>query len=170
VVLIVFLLYLGTRSWFRVCVVLLALPFSLIGAFWFMDVLGYNLSLAAVIGIIALAGLDAETGMVMLLYLDNSVDRFAREGKLNSRTDLWHAVHDGAVMRIRPKAMTVAAAFIGLLPLMWADGTGADTMRRIAAPMIGGLLISFAMELVVYPVVFYMAKRRAIASEPAATL
>jgi len=161
-VVIVLLLYVSSQSWFRVAVVMLAVPFSLVGAFWFMYLLDYNLSLAAVIGIIALAGLDAETGMVMLLYLDNSADRFQRQGKLHTRDDLWHAVHDGAVMRIRPKAMTVAAAFTGLVPLLWADGTGADTMRRIAAPMIGGLLISFLMELVIYPVVFYLAKGRAL--------
>jgi Cu(I)/Ag(I) efflux system membrane protein CusA/SilA len=158
-VLIVLLLYMSSRSWFRVAVVMLAVPFSLIGAFWFMYLLGYNLSLAVVIGIIALAGLDAETGMVMLLYLDNSLDRFAKEGKLSTKRDLGHAVHDGAVMRIRPKAMTVAAAFVGLVPLLWAHGTGADTMRRIAAPMIGGLVISFLMELLVYPVIFYLYKR-----------
>jgi len=156
---IVLLLYASSRSWFRVIVVTLAVPFSLVGAFWFMHALDYNLSLAVVIGIIALAGLDAETGMVMLLYLDNSYERFVREGKMRSAEDLWEAVHDGAVMRIRPKAMTVASTFIGLVPLLWAEGTGADTMRRIAAPMIGGLLISFVMELVLYPVIFYLAKR-----------
>lgn len=156
---IVVLLYLSSASWFRVAVVMLAVPFSLIGAFWFLYALDYNLSLAVVIGMIALAGLDAETGMVMLLYLDNSFDRFRIEGRMRSVADLHTAVHDGAVKRIRPKAMTVAAAFIGLVPLLWAEGTGADTMRRIAAPMIGGLLISFAMELVVYPVVFFLAKR-----------
>ena len=156
---IIFLLYLSSRSWFRVGVVLLAVPFSLIGAFWFMYALDFNLSLAVIIGIIALAGLDAETGMVMLLYLDNSFERFREQGRMRSLGDLYAAVHDGAVKRIRPKAMTVAAAFIGLVPLLWAEGTGADTMRRIAAPMIGGLLISFMMELVVYPIVFYLAKR-----------
>ncbi|MFO0833751.1 MAG: efflux RND transporter permease subunit [Phycisphaerales bacterium] len=156
---IVFLLYVSSRSWFRVGVVMLAVPFSLVGAFWFMHALDFNLSLAVVIGIIALAGLDAETGMVMLLYLDNSFDRFRQQGRMASLADLYAAVHDGAVKRIRPKAMTVAAAFIGLVPLLWAQGTGADTMRRIAAPMIGGLLISFVMELLVYPVVFYLAKR-----------
>ena len=156
---IIFLLYVSSRSWFRVGVVLLAVPFSLVGAFWFMHALDFNLSLAVVIGIIALAGLDAETGMVMLLYLDNSFDRFKEQGRMKSATDLYAAVHDGAVKRIRPKAMTVAAAMIGLVPLLWSQGTGADTMRRIAAPLIGGLLISFMMELVVYPVVFYLAKR-----------
>jgi Cu(I)/Ag(I) efflux system membrane protein CusA/SilA len=138
---------------------MLAVPFSLVGAFWFMHLLDYNLSLAVVIGIIALAGLDAETGMVMLLYLDNSYDRLRSEGRMNSAADLWEAVHEGAVMRIRPKAMTVASTFIGLVPLLWADGAGADTMRRIAAPIIGGLLVSFVMELVLYPVIFYLAKR-----------
>jgi Cu(I)/Ag(I) efflux system membrane protein CusA/SilA len=155
---IVVLLYVSSRSWLRVAIVMLAVPFSLVGAFWFLYVLDYNLSLAVVIGLIALAGLDAETGMVMLLYLDNSHDRFEREGKMRSRQDLWDAVHDGAVMRIRPKAMTVAAAFIGLVPLLWAHGTGADVMRRLAAPMIGGLLISFLMELIVYPVIYYLAR------------
>lgn len=158
--LITLLLYISSKSWFRVAVIMLAVPFSLIGALWFTWAMGYNMSLATVIGIIALAGLDAETGMVMLLYLDNSADRFAKEGKLKTRADLWHAVHDGAVMRIRPKAMTVAAAFVGLVPLLWADGTGADTMRRIAAPMIGGLAVSFLMELLVYPVLFYLFQVR----------
>ncbi|HMN39733.1 MAG TPA: efflux RND transporter permease subunit [Phycisphaerales bacterium] len=156
---IVFLLYVSSRSWVRVGIVLMAVPFSLVGAFWFMHALDYNLSLAVVIGIIALAGLDAETGMVMLLYLENSFDRFREQGRMRTTHNLWDAVHDGAVMRIRPKAMTVAATFIGLVPLLWAHGTGADTMRRIAAPMIGGLLISFVMELLIYPVVFYLIKR-----------
>lgn len=155
---IVLLLYISSQSWFRVAVVVLAVPFSLIGASWFMYALGYNLSLAVVIGVIALAGLDAETGMVMLLYLDNSFERFVREGRMKTRDDLVAAVHDGAVLRIRPKMMTVSAAFIGLVPLLWAHGTGADVMRRLAAPMIGGLIVSFLMELVVYPVIFYLAK------------
>jgi Cu(I)/Ag(I) efflux system membrane protein CusA/SilA len=156
---IVMLLYLGTKSWLRVGIVMLAVPFSLVGAFWFLWMLDYNLSLGVVIGMIALAGLDAETGMVMLLYLDNSFDNGAKAGRMRNAQDLLAAVHDGAVMRIRPKTMTVATAFIGLVPLLWASGTGADLMRRLAAPMIGGLFVSFAMELVVYPVVFYLVKR-----------
>ncbi|MFN0059842.1 MAG: efflux RND transporter permease subunit [Planctomycetota bacterium] len=155
---IVLLLYVSTRSWLRVGIIMLAVPFSLIGACWFLYLLDYNISLAVVIGLIALAGLDAETGSVMLLYLDNSYERFLSEGRLKSRADLWAAVRDGAVMRIRPKAMTVATDMIGLLPLLWAVGTGADVMRRLAAPLIGGLLVSFVMELVVYPVLFYSAK------------
>jgi Cu(I)/Ag(I) efflux system membrane protein CusA/SilA len=160
--LIVFLLYVGTRSWFRVAVVLLALPFSLIGAAWFTYLLGYNLSLAVYIGMIALAGLDAETGLVMLLYLDNSFERFAKAGRMKNANDLYDAIHDGAVKRIRPKAMTVAAAFIGLVPLLWAHGSGADVMRRLAAPLIGGLAVSFLMELILYPIIFYIAKRFAL--------
>jgi Cu(I)/Ag(I) efflux system membrane protein CusA/SilA len=155
---IVLLLYASTRSWLRVGIVMLAVPFSLIGAFWYLHFLDYNLSLAVVIGMIALAGLDAETGLIMLLYLENSHERFAAEGRMRSREDLWQAVHDGAVMRIRPKTMTVAATFVGLVPLMWAEGTGADVMRRLAAPMIGGVTVSFLMELLVYPVLFYLAK------------
>jgi copper/silver efflux system protein len=161
-IIIVMLLYAATRSWFRVCVVLLAVPFSLVGAIWFLFFLGYNLSLAVWVGIIALAGLDAETGLVMLLYLDNSFQRFAAQGHMRGKADLLHAVHDGAVKRIRPKTMTVAAAFIGLAPLLWATGTGSDVMRRLAAPMLGGLFTSFLMELLIYPVIFYLAKGLAL--------
>ena len=158
-VLIVLLLYLATKSWLRVGIVLLAVPFSLVGAAWLVYLLDYNLSLAVWVGVIALAGLDAETGLVMLLYLDNSYDRFKRDGRMRNAADLWHAVHDGAVQRIRPKTMTVCTTFIGLVPLLWATGAGADTMRRLAAPMVGGLAVSFAMELLVYPVLFYLARR-----------
>jgi Cu(I)/Ag(I) efflux system membrane protein CusA/SilA len=134
-------------------------PFSLVGAVWLLWLMDYNLSLAVWVGVIALAGLDAETGLIMLLYLDNSFERFKVEGRMRHLDDLWHAVHDGAVKRIRPKTMTVATTFIGLVPLLWATGTGADTMRRLAVPMIGGLATSFIAELLVYPVLFYMAKR-----------
>jgi Cu(I)/Ag(I) efflux system membrane protein CusA/SilA len=158
-VLIVLLLYASSRSWFRVAVVLSAIPFSLIGAFWFLWALDYNLSLAVMIGIIALAGLDAETGQVMLLYLDTSFNRRRIDGRMRNVGDLYDAVHEGAVKRIRPKTMTVAAAFVGLVPLLWAHGTGADVMRRLAAPMIGGLAVSFLMELVLFPVIFFLAKR-----------
>ena len=157
-IIIVMLLYAATRSWFRVGVVLLAVPFSLVGAIWFLYLLGYNMSLAVWVGIIALAGLDAETGLVMLLYLDNSYERFEANGNMRTRQDLWQAVHDGAVKRIRPKTMTVAAAFIGLVPLLWATGTGSDVMRRLAAPLLGGLFTSFLMELLIYPIIFYVAK------------
>ncbi|GIW76103.1 MAG: cation efflux system protein CusA [Phycisphaerae bacterium] len=161
-VVILLLLYVATRSWLRVMIVLLAVPFSLVGAAWLLFALDYNLSLAVWVGIIALAGLDAETGLVMLLYLDNSYKRFEAEGRMKNLTDLWHAIHDGAVRRIRPKTMTVMTTFIGLFPLMWASGAGADTMRRLAAPMIGGLATSFLAELLLYPVLFYIAKSIAL--------
>jgi Cu(I)/Ag(I) efflux system membrane protein CusA/SilA len=158
-VLIIVLLYLASHSWLRVFIIILAVPFSLLGAFAMIHFLNYNMSLAVWVGIIALAGLDAETGMVMLLYLDNSFERFKTEGRMRNPGDLWHAVHDGAVKRIRPKTMTVATAFIGLVPLLWATGAGADTMGRLAAPMIGGLVTSYIMELLIYPVIFYSAKK-----------
>jgi Cu(I)/Ag(I) efflux system membrane protein CusA/SilA len=161
------LLYLATASVFRTAVVMLAVPFSLVGAVWLLWLLGYHLSGAVWVGMIALAGLDAETGLVMLLYLDNSFDRFRAEGRMRNRQDLWHAVHDGAVKRIRPKTMTVAAAFIGLVPLLWATGTGADVMRRLAAPMLGGLSTSFLMELLIYPAIFYIAKGLTLQRAPA---
>jgi Cu(I)/Ag(I) efflux system membrane protein CusA/SilA len=158
-VLIVLLLYISNRSWFRVGVVMLAVPFSLIGAFWFLWLLDYNMSLAVWVGIIALLGVDAETGQVMLLYLDTTFDRFKSEGRMRGPSDLYWAVHEGAVKRIRPKTMTVATDMIGLLPLLWATGTGADVTRRLVAPLIGGITISFVMELLVYPVIFYLTKR-----------
>ena len=159
VVLIVLLLYMSNHSWFRVGVILLAVPFSLIGAFWFLWALDYNMSLAVWVGIIALLGVDAETGQVMLLYLDTTFARFKAEGRMRSVADLYAAIHEGAVKRIRPKTMTVATDMIGLLPLLWATGTGADVTRRLVAPLIGGITISFVMELLVYPVVFYLGKR-----------
>ena len=152
------LLYLATASVFRVAVVMLAVPFSLVGAVWLLWILGYHLSGAVWVGMIALAGLDAETGLVMLLYLDNSFEQFQAEGRMKNCDDLLQAVHRGAVKRIRPKTMTVAAAFIGLVPLLWATGTGADVMRRLAAPMLGGLSTSFIMELLIYPIIFFIAK------------
>ncbi len=159
---IILLLYMATRSWLRVGIVLLAVPFSLVGAAWLLYFLDYNLSLAVWVGVIALAGLDAETGLVMLLYLDNSFAEFEARGRMKNRSDLWHAIHDGAVQRIRPKTMTVMTTFIGLFPLLWASGAGADTMRRLAAPMIGGLASSFVAELLLYPVLFYVAKSIAL--------
>jgi hypothetical protein len=158
-VLIVLLLYASSRSWFRVLVVLSAIPFSLIGAFWFRWMLDYNPSLAVMMGFIALAGLDAETGQVMLLYLDTSFNHRVKDGRMRTPADLFDAFHEGAVKRIRPKTMTVAAAFVGLVPLLWTEGAGADVMRRLAAPMIGALAISFLMELLMFPVVFFLSKR-----------
>lgn len=158
--LIFLLLYANTKSPQRALLVLLAVPFSAIGAIWILYLLHYNLSIAVWVGLIALLGLDAETGVFMLLYLDLSFDEAQKNGKLRTEEDLRVAIHDGAVHRLRPKAMTVAAAFMGLLPILWATGTGADLMKRIAAPMIGGLFTSFALELLVYPAVYLLWRRR----------
>ncbi|MFW5829754.1 MAG: efflux RND transporter permease subunit, partial [Planctomycetota bacterium] len=157
---ILFLLYMATRSWVQTGIVLLAVPFSAIGAVWLLFFLDYNFSVAVAVGVIALAGLDAETGLVMLHYLEDSCRKFGLQGRLHDRRDLWWAIHDGAVQRIRPKTMTVCTTMIGLLPLMWGDGAGADTMRRLAAPMIGGLATSFVAELVLYPVIWYLVHAR----------
>ena len=156
--LVIVLLYFNVRSVPKIAIVLLAVPFSLIGAFWLIYLLGYNLSVAVWVGIIALAGVDAETGVVMLLYLDQAYDRFRKEGRMTSRNDLYEAVEEGAVKRIRPKMMTVMAILLGLLPIMWSHGAGTDVMKRIAAPMVGGVVTSFALELLVYPVIFVIWK------------
>jgi Cu(I)/Ag(I) efflux system membrane protein CusA/SilA len=158
-VLIILLLYAATKSWFDTLVVLLAIPFSLIGAVWFMHFAGYNMSLAVWVGLIALAGIDAETGLVMLLYLHNSYDKRKADGKMNSLADLKEAIHEGAVLRVRPKTMTVMTTMLGLVPIMIGVGTGSEVMKRMAAPMFGGLLTSFAMELLIYPVIFLVAKQ-----------
>jgi Cu(I)/Ag(I) efflux system membrane protein CusA/SilA len=155
---VIVLLYFNTQNLTKVVIVLLAVPFSLIGAFWLIYLLGYNLSVAVWVGIIALAGVDAETGVVMLLYLDHAFDRFRQQGRMNSLHDLQEAVEDGAVKRIRPKMMTVMAILMGLLPIMWSHGAGADVMKRIAAPMVGGVVTSFVLELLIYPVIFTIWK------------
>lgn len=159
-ILIFFLLYFNTKSWTKTGIVLLAVPFSLIGAIWLLVFLDYNLSIAAWVGMIALLGLDAETGVFMLMYLDLAFDDYVKRGKMNSLSDLRSAVIEGAVHRVRPKLMTVGALFMGLIPIMWSAGAGADVMKRIAAPMIGGLVTSFLLELLIYPVVFYLWKER----------
>jgi Cu(I)/Ag(I) efflux system membrane protein CusA/SilA len=159
-ILITFLLYFNTKSWVKTSIVLLAVPFSLVGAVWFLVLLGYNLSIAVWVGMIALLGLDAETGVFMLLYLDLAFDDRVRQGQMRSLEDLKHSVMEGAVHRIRPKLMTVSALFMGLMPIMWSLGAGSDVMKRIAAPMIGGLFTSFLLELLIYPVVFYLWKSK----------
>jgi Cu(I)/Ag(I) efflux system membrane protein CusA/SilA len=159
ILLIFVLLYLNTKSAFKAMVVMLAVPFSLVGAFWLLYALGYNLSIATWVGMIALMGLDAETGVFMLLFLDLSYEQAKREGRLNSLADLHEAIIHGAVKRIRPKLMTVAAASIGLMPIMWSMGTGADLMKRVAAPMVGGLATSFLMELLVYPAIYLLWRK-----------
>jgi copper/silver efflux system protein len=162
--LVVFLLYLNTKSWIQTGIVLLAVPFSLIGAIWLIYLLGYNMSVAVWVGLIALAGLDAETGVVMLLYLNLSHRRWQAEGRLRTLADLHEAIVDGAARRVRPKLMTVLTAMMGLMPILWSSGPGADLMKRIAAPMVGGLVSSFLLELAVYPVVFASWKRRELSS------
>jgi Cu(I)/Ag(I) efflux system membrane protein CusA/SilA len=157
---VVVLLYFNTRNPTKIVIVLLAVPFSLVGAFWLIYLLGYNLSVAVWVGIIALAGVDAETGVVMLLYLDHAYEKFVRAGRMSSLADLQAAVEEGAVQRIRPKMMTVMAILMGLLPIMWSHGAGADVMKRIAAPMVGGVITSFILELLIYPVIFTIWKWR----------
>lgn len=159
---IFFLLYLNTKSAIKTGIVMLAVPFSLIGAVWFLTILGYNMSIAVWVGMIALMGLDAETGVFMLLFLDLSHKEWTDKGQMRNKKDLEEAIIHGAVKRVRPKMMTVAAAFIGLLPIMWSMGAGSDVMKRIAAPMIGGLLTSFLLELLIYPVLFSMWKEKSL--------
>jgi Cu(I)/Ag(I) efflux system membrane protein CusA/SilA len=162
--LVVLLLYLNTKSMVETGIVMLAVPFSLVGAVWLLWLLGYNLSVAVWVGIIALAGLDAETGVVMLLYLTLAHRDAERQGRMRDGTDLREAIVHGAARRVRPKLMTVLAAMVGLLPIMWSTGAGADVMKRIAAPMVGGLVTSFALELLVYPALFAIWKGRGSAA------
>ncbi len=162
---VAFLIYLNTRSMPRTLLVLLAVPFSAVGAVWLMWALGYNVSIGVWVGLIALLGLDAETGIFMLLYLDLAYDQM----KPRNQDELREAIYHGAVKRVRPKVMTVACAFFGLVPIMWSAGAGADVMKRIAAPMIGGLFTSFLMELLVYPAVYLLWRKRELpdTAEPA---
>ncbi|HEX3583485.1 MAG TPA: CusA/CzcA family heavy metal efflux RND transporter [Thermoanaerobaculia bacterium] len=153
---VAFLIFLNTRSMPKTLLVLLAVPFSAVGAVWLLWALGYDMSIGVWVGLIALLGLDAETGIFMLLYLDLAYD----EMKPRNREELREAIYHGAVKRVRPKVMTVACAFFGLVPIMWSTGAGADVMKRIAAPMIGGLSTSFLMELLVYPAIYYRWKWR----------
>ncbi len=156
--LILALLYFNTRSTVKTLIVCLAVPFSAIGAVWFVYLLGYNMSVGVWVGIIALLGVDAETGVFMLLYLDLSYAQARKEGRLTSLADLREAIVDGAVKRIRPKFMTVATDFIGLVPILWATGTGSDVTKRIAAPLVGGVFTSFLLELLVYPAIYEVWK------------
>ncbi|MDD5669977.1 MAG: efflux RND transporter permease subunit, partial [Candidatus Omnitrophica bacterium] len=160
VFLIFILLYMNTKSPVKASIVMLAVPFSLVGAVWFLYLLHYNMSIAVWVGMIALMGLDAETGVFMLLFLDLSYYDMVRRGKMKTRADLDEAIIHGAVKRIRPKMMTVMAMFMGLIPIMWSMGAGADMMKRIAAPMIGGVFTSFIMELLVYPPIYAIWKWR----------
>jgi Cu(I)/Ag(I) efflux system membrane protein CusA/SilA len=157
---IVVLIYFNTKSFVKTAIVLLAVPFSLVGSFWLLYLLGYNMSIAVWVGIIALAGLDAETGIIMLLYLELAHDKWKQEGKLTSLSALRESIMYGAVKRIRPKMMTVAVILAGLVPIMFSHGTGADIMKRIAAPMVGGVVTSTILELVIYPAIYMLWKGR----------
>ncbi len=159
------LIYLNTKSAFKTVIVLLAVPFSLVGSFWFLYLLNYNMSIAVWVGIIALAGLDAETGVVMLLYLELAHAQWGREGRLKSISDLKDAIMHGAVKRIRPKIMTVGVILAGLIPVMFSHGAGSDVMKRIAAPMVGGVITSTILELIIYPAIYMLWKGREFRKE-----
>jgi Cu(I)/Ag(I) efflux system membrane protein CusA/SilA len=159
------LIYLNTRSTVKTMIVLLAVPFSLVGSFWLLYILNYNMSIAVWVGIIALAGLDAETGVVMLLYLDLAYEKWKKEGLLKTKSDLQDAIMFGAVKRIRPKIMTVSVILAGLVPIMFSHGTGADVMKRIAAPMIGGVITSTILELIIYPAIYMIWRGRGLAKD-----
>ena len=167
--LIFLLLYLNFGRLTETLIVMLSVPFALVGGLWMMDWLGHSISVAVAVGFIALAGVAAQTGVVMLVYLDHAwVEmraRCAAAGREVTRTDLIAAVMEGAVERVRPKAMTVAAIVASLLPLLWADGTGSEVMQRIAVPMIGGMASSVVLTLVVIPALFAMAKGRELQRE-----
>jgi len=157
---VLLLIRINTKSWVKTGMVMLAVPFSTIGAVWALYLLGYHTSTAVWVGFIALMGVDAQMGVFMLLYLDLAYDAARREGRLRSFADLKDVVLEGAAKRIRPKFMTVATMTIGLVPILWSTGTGADLMKRIAAPMVGGLASSFLMELLVYPVIYMFWRQR----------
>ncbi|MBE7415510.1 MAG: efflux RND transporter permease subunit [Deltaproteobacteria bacterium] len=154
------LLYLNFKSITECLIILLAIPFSLIGATWMLYLLDYNFSIGVAVGFLALAGLDAETGIIMLIYLKHAYEKRVLEGRMNSRADLYEAIREGAVMRVRPKVMTATAIIAGLLPIMWSAGTGADVMKRIAAPMVGGMVTAVLLELLVLPVIYAFWKGR----------
>jgi Cu(I)/Ag(I) efflux system membrane protein CusA/SilA len=158
--LVIVLLYINTKSFVKTSIILLALPFSMVGAVWFLFIADYNTSVAVWVGIIALLGVSAETGVVMLLYLDIAYDKFKNSGMMNSLADLKEAIFEGAVKRIRPKMMTVMTTLLGLLPIIIGMGTGSDVMKRIAAPMVGGIITSLIMELTLFPAIFYILKKR----------
>jgi Cu(I)/Ag(I) efflux system membrane protein CusA/SilA len=168
-VLVFLLLYLNTHSLIKVGIVMLAVPFSLLGAIWLLYLLGYNLSVGVIVGMLALAGLDAETGVLMLLYLDIAHDQRKAAGLLNTEQDLRDAIEHGAVMRVRPKHMTILANLLGLLPIMWASGTGSEVAKRIAAPMVGGVATSYLLELLIYPAIYLLWKRHTDLKKPQST-
>ena len=162
ILIVIVLLYMNTKSVVKTGIVLLALPFSMVGAIWYLYIAGFHLSVAVWVGIIALLGVDAETGVVMLLYLDLAYEKYKKDGLMNSISDLKNSIFDGAVKRVRPKLMTVLTMLFGLAPILIGIGIGSDVMKRIAAPMAGGILTSLIMELTVYPAIFYIIKKREV--------
>ena len=170
--LIFLLLYLNFRRLTETLIVMLSVPFALTGGFWLVYLMGYNLSVAVAVGFIALAGVAAETGVVMLIYLDNALREVTRrreiEGKPLRRDDLYDAIMEGAVERVRPKMMTVAAIMAGLLPILWSTGTGSEIMQRIAVPMVGGMISSTVLTLLVIPAIYALVKTRTVANESSA--
>jgi Cu(I)/Ag(I) efflux system membrane protein CusA/SilA len=171
---ILVLLYSNFNSLSKTLIVLLSVPFALVGGVWLVYLLGYNLSVAVWVGFIALAGVAAETGVVMIVYLDEVYDRRLADGTMTTTRDLYDAIIEGAVMRVRPKMMTVTAIIAGLLPIMWSHGSGADVMKRIAAPMVGGMVTSTILTLIVIPVIYQMWRnwqlRHSSANAPVANL
>jgi Cu(I)/Ag(I) efflux system membrane protein CusA/SilA len=165
---VVALIRINTRSWIKTGIVLLAVPFSLVGAFWTLYLLGYHLSAAVWVGLIALLGVDAQTGVFMLLYLDLAYETKRRIGAIHSLIDVQHVILEGAAMRIRPKLMTVTTMLVGLMPIFWSTRPGADLMKRIAAPIAGGMISSFLMELLVYPILYLLWRQRGLLAQAAA--
>jgi Cu(I)/Ag(I) efflux system membrane protein CusA/SilA len=163
---IVLIIFLNTKSAVKTAIIMLSVPFSLVGSFWMLYWLDYNLSVAVWVGMIALAGVSAETGVVMLLYLDLAYDEWQAKGAMRSLADLRDAIYHGAVKRVRPKAMTACVIIAGLLPIMWSHGAGADVMKRIAVPMIGGIVTSTIMELAVYPAIYFLWRSRGLSVKP----
>jgi Cu(I)/Ag(I) efflux system membrane protein CusA/SilA len=154
VLLIFLLLFMSTKSVVKTLIVMLAVPFSAVGAIWFLLAMGYNMSAGVWVGLIALLGVDAETGVFMLLYLDLAYEDAKRRGAMSSLHELRESIVQGAAKRLRPKFMTFATMCIGLFPIMWATGTGSEMMKHIAAPMVGGIFTSFVLELLVYPAIY----------------
>ncbi len=163
---IVLIIYLNTRSFVETLIILLSVPLALVGSFWMLYLYGYNLSVAVWIGLISLAGVSAEMGVVMLLYLDLAYEQWVREEKMRSLADLRDAIYHGAVKRLRPIAMTASVIIVGLLPILWSQGAGADVMKRIATPMIGGIVTSTLMGLVVFPAIYFLWRSRQLKAQP----
>ena len=162
---ILFLLYCNTQSIVKTGIIMLAVPFSAVGALWMLYLLGYNMSIAVWVGIIALLGVDAETGVFMLLYLDLAYEKARRQHARLTRTQLYEAIVEGAAKRLRPKFMTFATMSLGLIPILWSTGSGSEIMKRIAAPMVGGIVTSFLLELLVYPAIYAFWRERELDPE-----